>query len=503
MKTKYSRSNPRNDPPSRLRIILILGVVSLASVGIYIITSAVIFRVGFPLDDSWIHQTFARNLALGKGWAFFPGVPSNASTSPLWSALLSVGYWMKSMPYAWSYFLGLISLWGLAAMAEFTIRKISNEYHPRFPWLGAILVFEWHLVWASSSGMETILFILVVTMVLCKILSGSESFLSLGILTGISVWIRPEGITLLGPICFALFFSDGSWTKIARGLFHVMIGFGVIFAFYLFFNLTLSGSPLPNTFYAKQAEFASVAQTPFLVRFASEALQPCIGIGLISLPGVVIAARHQWKQGITRFIGTILWVTGFLAIFAWKLPVTYQYGRYVMPVIPIVILIGFWGFQSIQYDYSLKKRWMIMTFWKVISIAVLAVFWVLGGTAFGKDVAYIESEMVATARWVSANLPPESIIATHDIGALGYFGNHELVDLAGLVSPEIIPIIHDADQISEYLTSEGVDYLVTFPDWYPELTSNLTPVFTTNAPFAPKIGGTNMVVYEWANSSNP
>jgi len=34
----------------------------------------------FPLDDSWIHMQFARNLAEGRGFAYNPGAPVSGST---------------------------------------------------------------------------------------------------------------------------------------------------------------------------------------------------------------------------------------------------------------------------------------------------------------------------------------------------------------------------------------------------------------------------------------
>ena len=43
---------------------------------------------GFPLDDSWIHLQFARNLAEGAGFSFNPHRPVAGSTAPLWTLLL-------------------------------------------------------------------------------------------------------------------------------------------------------------------------------------------------------------------------------------------------------------------------------------------------------------------------------------------------------------------------------------------------------------------------------
>jgi hypothetical protein len=107
----------------------------------------------------------------------------------------------------------------------------------------------------------------------------------------------------------------------------------------------------------------------------------------------------------------------------------------------------------------------------------------------------IETEMVAAARWVAENAGPEELIAAHDIGALGYFAERPLLDLAGLVSPEVIPFIRDEGQLAVYLDEQQPVYLMTFPGWYPELTAGLEAVYSTEGTVSPELGGENMVVY--------
>jgi hypothetical protein len=105
--------------------------------------------------------------------------------------------------------------------------------------------------------------------------------------------------------------------------------------------------------------------------------------------------------------------------------------------------------------------------------------------------------MVLTAKWVATNTPEEAVIAAHDIGALGYFAERDLLDLAGLVSPDVIPFIRDETLLADYLDDFGADYLVTLRDWYPELERGLHVEFVTQQPYSPALGGENMVVYRW------
>src|SRR5512135_2817268 len=77
-----------------------------AAAVIYLSTSALTFRIGFPLDDSWIHATYARNLAFHGQWAFQLGEPSAGSTAPLWTLLIVPGFLLGFGPLWWTYFLG-------------------------------------------------------------------------------------------------------------------------------------------------------------------------------------------------------------------------------------------------------------------------------------------------------------------------------------------------------------------------------------------------------------
>jgi hypothetical protein len=475
----------------------ILAVVVLLSVGSYLAFSGIYYHIGFPLDDAWIHQTYARNLALLGEWSFLPGQPSGGSTAPLWSALVAIGVWLKLTPYVWTYILGAGALWGLATLGEMTVCQLVPGYHPRFPWIGTVIALEWHLVWAAASGMETLLFAMLITSTLVMVICGSQKHVILGLLIGLSIWIRPEGVTLLGPVGLVILLVQPTWSKRLRALVKLGIGFGSLAGLYLLFNLIISGSPLPNTFYAKQVEYATYLKLPFLFRFGNEALPALKGAGILLSPGLLLTLISAIRRQKWAILASVAWIIGFWALYAWRLPVTYQYGRYVMPAMPIFFLLELIGLVEFALVQIPHWRWIISVSWRLTVGGVLFTFWVLGVYHYAQDVAFIESEMVATAKWVSNNIPAEALIAAHDIGALGYFGGHDLVDLAGLVSPEVTPFLRDEERIAAYLNDRKVAYLITFPNWYQHLTSGLTLIHTTDAPFAPTMGEQNMAVYRW------
>jgi hypothetical protein len=490
-----------SSPSPRLnrRVIWIVVITAVISVLGYLLAAGFTFRLGFPLDDAWIHQTYARNLVEYGEWSFIPHQTSGGSTAPLWSVLLAPGFLIGLSPLAWTYLLGMIILIILALLSDASVRHLAPDYHPKFPWVGIFMALEWHLVWAAASGMETLLSGLLVTLVLVMLALGVKNYLAIGLLIGISVWVRPDLATLLGPAVFVVFLSSSDIKNRLAGFFMLLMGFGVILTFYLFFNLFIAGTPFPNTFYAKQAEYGVLQNISYISRFFNISLLPVTGAGVILLPGVILMAIEAIKKRNWAILAGLIWFLGYIALYAWRLPVTYQHGRYLIPAMPIFFLYGLAGMSLIRL-VQLKQnwKWILLKVWQFSTgVAVLA-FWLLGARAYATDVAVIESEMVATAHWVSENIPSNALIAAHDIGALGFFAPRNLLDLAGLVSPEVIPFIRDEIKISHYLDQKKVEYLITFPDWYPNLVDDLNLAFSSRGQFAPKLGQENMSIYYWS-----
>ena len=475
------------------RALLILAVASALSLGIYLAASALYLRLGFPLDDSWIHLTYARNLALRGEWAFIPGAPSAGSTAPLWSALLAIGFLVRLAPYIWTYFLGGLFLFALAAFAEFSARRLLTSYRPRLPLIGIFFAFEWHLVWSAGSGMETLLHASLVTMILILLTEPSPRPLTLGLLTALSVWVRPDGLTLLGPALLVLLLKKSRLSNLTR----FFIGFGFLFGLYLLFNLMLSGNPFPNTFYAKQAEYTAWQVSPLLEKLGLTFLQLLTGPSLVLLPGAAIWLARSVRERDWGTLAGMVWFAGYVLIYALRLP-PYQHGRYLIPAMPILFLWGLLGVaRTFQKTAANSTVGLMRVGWAAVVALVTVGFVGLGARSYAQDVALIETEMVATAKWVDANLPPDALVAAHDIGALGYFDHHGLIDLAGLVSPDVIPFLRDESRIADYLNQRGADYFIVFPGWYPELEARSQLVYSTHGALAPALGGNNMSVYRW------
>ncbi len=446
-------------------IILITGLMFAL---VFVLMSYVAYKPGFPLDDSWIHQTYARNLARTGLWQFVPGVTSGGSTSPLWTMLLAIGYLIGfSTPFVWTVAISAVCF----ALLAWSTYKTLIEKHRGRQWSaalgGLLVVLEWHLLWAAASGMETILYCLILNVIFLLLLKG-DRWVWIGIFTGLLVWVRPDGITILGPVFFVLVAQHSKFRRIVRDFAYVSLPIVLLLVGLAWFNFSITGSIFPNTFYAKQTEYAVILAQPFLDRVFPIFAVPLAGAGVFLVPGFLYGVFQPLRKWDPWRAAAILWFFGFGLLYAVRLPVTYQHGRYLIPMIPVFIMLGVLGSVELGAFVSSKRQTPIRL-GKIFGIAVVVasiLFAVVGSKTLIEDIKVIDRLMVEPAMWIKANTPEDALVAAHDIGALGYFGDRDLIDLAGLIQPEIISILNDEDALRKMIVSRRANYLVIFSDWY-------------------------------------
>jgi hypothetical protein len=522
----------------RSKLLSGTAIVSLAflGVGVYVLWSYSQGLAGFPLDDSWIHQTYARNLAETGQLAYLPGRPSAGSTSPAWSFLLSIGYLLRVDFRIWTYLLGALGLAATAWLAyrlflrlpPFQQRSAQISQATAAFLAGLFCALEWHLVWAAASGMETTFFTALSLalveyffsqMAMRRSPQGPASVqkeqsivsaVGIGLLGGVLVLARPEGLVLAGMVTLGLMIwprptgrSQLLSRLVATGL--CLLAFAVVLAPYLAFNLRTSGAIFPNTFYAKQVEYLSDLVLP--VRLWRVLRPTLVGAQVLLLPGIGYAAyllirRREWPALLPLF-----WWLALLSVYALRLPVNYQHGRYVMPSIPWLIVYGVWGTAAALRPRSSTLAVRVLSRGVPVALALLVlVFWGRGAQAYSAAVGFIEGEMVAMARWLAENVPPDTVIAVHDIGAVGYMTDLPLLDLAGLITPEVIPIMADAEKLADWMLEHGAQVAVFFPDFsrtYQELDAMFPRIHCTGFAWTQAAGYENMCAYRLTNGSQP
>ena len=473
--------------------------IAVLSVGGFLWISFRTSGLGFPLDDAWIHQTYARNLVESGEWAFLSGQPSSGSTAPLWTVMIAIGRWLRIDPKMWSYLLGTLLL---VASAWICGRWLTLRSGVSWVWwffAAILLVLEWHMVWTAVSGMETLALILIILIVFTWLESQNWNSLGMGLLIGLGVWFRPDALTLLLPVAWHVAFLDSDqFRKLLRRMGLVLIGVLLIVGPYLAFNYALSNELWPTTFYAKQAEYAVYRELPFFHRLWAQLAPPLAGAGALLVPGLILVIIVHTRQRSWWRLAPLLWALSYIGAYAVRLPVNYQHGRYAIPIIPVVLVLGMEGMKAwVEPNAKLFFRRLLSRAW-LLALPVLAViFWGIGAQAYAQDVAIIETEMVAASEWIAVHTEAQALIAAHDIGALGYFGERTLIDMAGLVSPEVIPILRDEEALASFLDERNADYLMTFPGWYPKLVERAELIYTTDAPYSVRAGGENMTIYRW------
>jgi arabinofuranosyltransferase len=447
------------------------------------------------LDDAWIHQTYARNLAQGRWFIYTGDQASSGSTSPAWTLLLAVGYWLGVEPVTWSLLCGAF----FHVLAAVMVYRLSLAYFGHrwlAAWSAVLTALEWHLVWIALSGMETSMFVALTLLYLVLIQTQWEKAWLMGLAGGLLFLTRPEGLLLV-----ALAGAKFLWARRRQSLKHLALmglTFLVVIGPLLIFNIVVSGRPLPGTFYAKFVQWVAPWTIGKGLNYFWLLLQYfwLEGSLFIFFPLALIGGWLAWRRRLTALLPAGAWLLGLPAAYTIILPLIYNRGRYIMPLIPLIIILGAWTALEFVQRSRFKRLGRL-----VIALASLlvAVFWYNGARAYVLEVRAIESQHMMVAEWLRTNTPPDAVIATQDIGVLAYFSDRRLIDMAGLTDPAVVPIMHQPAQMAEYIRQHGGNYVVVFPSYYTQLIKDqgLKMVYTSDKYDFHKLGSDPLAVFQF------
>jgi len=417
---------------------------------------------GFPLDDAWIHQVYARSLAQHGAFEYNPGQTELGLSSLLFAALTAPLHRDGNAGVA-EIVDGVRTLgaafWFLLALAAAALARAIPTPAPRLAGFAAALLvaFDPRLGFAAGSGMEPLLFASLTLFAVERVLRSSFALAGLG--AALAILARPEGVVVAGMLALvvAFFPPRDSATSRLGAILRFSVPSVIAVAGWSAFCVSVSGDPLPNTFYAK-SEFVPFTQA--LSAFGAIWIEVLAESPYYRVPTtyllLVMALVGAFARGKVR---VVLAVVATPLVFALAIALTrslpspgsFYWSRYFLPLHAFSnTLLGIGIAAALTAGFDVVRRRMHSSEQgnqvpAPISALLLLVLAALpfGSVAeslhssiesFGKQVADVDRTNVAAARWLAADttLAQDAVIAAQDAGAVRYFGERPVLDLLGL-----------------------------------------------------------------------
>jgi len=430
------------------------------------------------------------------------------STSPLYTFILSAMYFFSSNEMYISYALG-ISFFAAASFAFYKLSNIEFDNQVIFALLcTTVFIIDKWMNFIAVSGMETSMYILI--LILCAYFYRKRSAVPFAVMLGLIMWTRPDGVAFIFALIVDYFLiTIYSRNQINLLLFtkadlkKIAIIFCGLIGLYFIMNLALSGSLLPNTYNAKLAYYSPEfrSRTAFLMTEVWDYFQ--YKSYYVVMIGFLLAVAKLifdiYKKTYNQNTIYIVFILALVFIYWLKLPYAHRFGRYMMPIIPFFILVASIGFRD--FAFIVNKYTNNALFSKSIFYIWFGIIFFMGikiydetKEMYAAQCKYIYDRQVMAAKYLQLNTKEGDVIATHDVGAIGYYSGRKIVDVAGLVTPELIKKINDVnyvDYMTKYLNDNKVSHLAFLREWY--RVSNQTPLFTTANDYPPEV----MDVYDY------
>ncbi|MAT41296.1 MAG: hypothetical protein CL609_03065 [Anaerolineaceae bacterium] len=409
-------------------------------------------------DDAFITFRYAKNIASGYGFVYNNGEWVLGTTTPLYTLVLAVvAFFSNPDILRISIVINTISLWLAAGFLYEMVKSFDKQ--------GAIFISFFFITspfLRNFVGMESyfMLFLLILTVYLYR---QKISWVA-GVTNGLLVLVRYEMIFLS-----LLFFLWEIWKK--KKFPYWMVPGGILVLGWIIYATLVFGSPIPLSASAKliaPKHSFLLGGAAYLYLLVKEYPAAIIMI-LFALAGLLSLVK---KRDLKKEYGLIL-LFSFLYTVAAALTAG-AFPWYYAPLLPgfsVLVLLGINTFSNPKIFFTpqkphkknsqIKKTIRIICFVILISIQLflLGNSFVLTKDQFG-DSRYAAYKQIAD--YVRLDSNRQATLASFEIGYLGYFSNRYIIDIAGLVTPGLLPWVDEGAEKTLYhaIRLYSPDYVV-------------------------------------------
>lgn len=448
------------------------------------------------IDDSFIFMRIARNLALGKGYSF-DGLNPTSGAPLIWTLLTSLNHFLLGPEAAAKATIIESSLFG-AASTVIVFYIAFKAFNRRIAW-GAFLLCSLSapMLFNSANGMETSLFTFIGLLAVCLYLDKDKLtgrkchywYFALGSLLGVANLIRADAIFL----AFAIVLLEGLRllkSEVAQRkercvqILYLVVGVFLFTLPSLMWSLHVAGTLFPSNqigrrFLAWEGAISangSIIWPAYFQKIGGKIIHLYIlltimigSVFLLALSFVSTLLRERTNQLTRLLIMYVVTYFGTLAIYQGYFPDVHGL-RYLnlaghLLSIPLVV------FCNQIASFGRRTRFIQRALLSAIMVGlVLSSFFhyeqlrrrIGWANEMHMFPIYSNSEIDewwSFLDWASHNLPKGTVIAAKDHGRLAYFTSTHIVDLAGIIDPDVIKSVSRGD-VESYLNEREAEYVL-------------------------------------------
>jgi hypothetical protein len=129
--------------------------------------------------------------------------------------------------------------------------------------------------------------------------------------------------------------------------------------------------------------------------------------------------------------------------------------------------------ESLKSEFEINYRTMLVIVFTILLFLPSIASNVVYTNVHANQAKNIEEMQVNLSMWIRDNLPEDAVIATYDVGAIGFFARGTVLDQYGLVTP---PLLHNYTTLSDkvdYLKEVNCTYIMCYVEWFPWFRSTI------------------------------